>query len=110
MIIYCPYKSNYKSLSQEFGILCYYSDKEGKEAILERFKSDSQTVAIAATTALGVGIDLVHVRFSIHPYKVNSLIALDQEIRQIRRDGQPSTSYIITDLRSYRYRPTQSGE
>ena len=103
IIIYCPYKRDCEFLSKELSIPCYYSDKEDKEAILKRFQNDLQTTTIAGTTALGVGIDIAHIRYSIHPYKVSSLTILDQEIGRIGRDSQPSTSYIIADTKSYRY-------
>ena len=108
IIIFCPLKRNCEFLSQELDIPCYYSDKEDKELLLKRFQTDPQTNTIIGTTALGVGIDIAHIRFSIHPYKVQSLTALDQEIGRIGRDNQPSASYIIANPRSYSYRPLLS--
>jgi superfamily II DNA helicase RecQ len=87
IIIFCPAKDDYEFLSRELGILCYYSNKEDKELILRRFKSDLEVTTIARTTALGVGIDLPGIRFLIHLYKISSLIAFDQEVGRIGRDS-----------------------
>jgi superfamily II DNA or RNA helicase len=87
IIIFCPAKDDYEFLSRELGILCYYSNKEDKELILRRFKSDPEVTTIARTTTLGVGIDLPSICFLIYLYKISSLIAFDQEVGQIGRDS-----------------------
>ena len=106
IIIFCPSKDDCEFLSRELGISCYYSNKEDKELILRRFESDPEVTTIARTTALGVGIDLPGIRFSIHLYKISSLIAFDQEVGRIGRDSQPSISYILANKSQYSTRPT----
>lgn len=113
IVVFCPYKSQCEALGQALGIPCYYSDKAGKEALLERFQADDQTVGIAGTTALGVGLDVARIRFCIHPYRLESLIQFDQEVGRVGRDGRASESHILVghDRDRYRHRavPTETG-
>jgi superfamily II DNA helicase RecQ len=65
--------------------------------ILKRFQNDQQTIRIAGTTALGVGIDVPYIRFAIYLFPIYSLINFDQEVGRIRRDGRTSTSYLFVN-------------
>jgi superfamily II DNA helicase RecQ len=69
-----------------------------------------QTIGIAGTTALGVGIDLPQIRFAIHPYPLSSLVSFDQEVGRIGRDGQRSASYLFLSQNRnvYQSRPVRS--
>ena len=104
IIIFTNTENSCNYISKELNILKYYSKLENKTEILQDYLTNNNTKALVSTNALGVGLDYSSIRYSIHPYKVNTLINLDQEIGRIGRDQKPSIAYILVNLNNYYYK------
>lgn len=104
IIIFVTTEQACNTISKQLQIPCYYSKLLNKEIILKDYFNNINIKAIVATNALGVGLDYNCIRYSIHPYKINSLINLDQEIGRIGRDNKLSIAYIFVNLNNYYYK------
>ncbi|KAF2819253.1 hypothetical protein CC86DRAFT_307761 [Ophiobolus disseminans] len=64
-IIYCRSKALCDKIAGVLGCLVYYADMEGsREEVLDRWQQLGGP--IVSTSALGVGVDIPHVRFTLH--------------------------------------------
>ena len=104
IIIFTTTEESCNYISKQLDILKYYSKLENKSQILNSYLTNNNNKAIVTTNALGVGLDYSFIRYSIHPYKINSLINLDQEIGRIGRDQEPNIAYIFVNLNNYYYK------
>lgn len=97
------------SLSQRFVALGKEYDREGvvgyfaggdemteteKDAVLSKFKEDTDLRIIFATKAFGMGIDIKNIRKTIHYGLPSSMESLYQQIGRAGRDGDLSDCYI----------------
>ncbi len=79
-------------------VVAYHAgiDPERKRALQSAFMSGSHK-AIAATNALGMGIDKEDVRFIIHVDVPGSITAYYQEVGRCGRDGLPAEGLLLFD-------------
>jgi len=101
IIIFTSTVNNVKYISKELNIPGYYSDLENKDIILNNYKINNNNKGLVGTNAIGVGLNIPNIKYSIHPYTILSLINLDQEIGRIGRTNNPSYSYIFAYLPNY---------
>lgn len=102
-LIYCATRENTElvaSYLQNEGInaTAYHAglESEDKRRIQQAFLNDTFRV-IAATNALGMGIDKPNIRFVIHFDIPGSITAYYQEVGRAGRDGLPAKGILIYD-------------
>lgn len=99
-IIYCRSKSLVEAVHRAYDTLRYHADMTNEERAtnLAKFMTEPDTT-IAATGALGAGVDPPGVRLTIHMGGVWSLVDFHQESGRAGRDGLRAKSIIITTNR-----------
>jgi ATP-dependent DNA helicase RecQ len=107
-ILYCATRENTEIvaefLSQEgTDVVAYHAgyDAERKRALQKAFM-DGTHKAIAATNALGMGIDKADIRFIIHVDVPGSITAYYQEVGRAGRDGLPAQGILLFDSQDRR--------
>ncbi|KAL4732842.1 P-loop containing nucleoside triphosphate hydrolase protein, partial [Aspergillus similis] len=94
VIVYANIKSQVDAISRELGCEPYHSAVLDRTGVMQRFQS-GQTRVIAATSALGMGIDIPDIRCVIHLGRPRTLLDYGQESGRAGRDGQASEAIII---------------
>jgi superfamily II DNA helicase RecQ len=94
VIVYGSTKRIMTQAAEILGCAAFYSDQDEKLGILEQFRHAAHGV-IAATSALGMGVDIPDIRCIIHIGFPRSLLDYAQESGRAGRDQQPSEAIII---------------
>jgi superfamily II DNA helicase RecQ len=94
VIVYANIKSQVNAISRELGCEPYHSAVLDRTGVMQRFQS-SQTRVIAATSALGMGIDIPDIRCVIYLGRPRTLLDYGQESGRAGRDGLASEAVII---------------
>jgi ATP-dependent DNA helicase RecQ len=102
-LIYCATRENTELVAdflqeQKVSIIAYHAglESEEKRNIQSAFAENTYRV-IAATTALGMGIDKKDLRFIIHFDIPGSITAYYQEVGRSGRDGLPAKGILLYD-------------
>lgn len=77
----------------------YHYDTVGKRKVLKEFRTGEKRV-IVATSALGMGVDIVDIRCIIHAAPPRTLLDYAQESGRAGRDGKRSEAVIVWDGRA----------
>ncbi|MGH3848179.1 MAG: DEAD/DEAH box helicase, partial [Pseudonocardiaceae bacterium] len=94
VIVYGSTRNVVTQAAQMLGCAAYYSDQDHKLGILDQFRRTANGV-IAATSALGMGVDIPDIRCIIHIGFPRSLLDYAQESGRAGRDHLPSEAIII---------------
>jgi superfamily II DNA helicase RecQ len=94
VIVYANIKSQVNTISRELSCELYYSAVLDQTGVLQRFQS-GQTCLIAATSALGMGIDIPDIWYVIHLGRPRTLLDYGQESGRAGRDRLASKAIII---------------
>jgi superfamily II DNA helicase RecQ len=94
VIVYANIKSQVDAISRELGCEPYHSAVLDRIGVMQRFQS-GQTRVIAATSALGMGIDIPDIRCVIHLGRLRTLLDYGQESGRAGQDGLASEAVII---------------
>ncbi|KAL4744203.1 P-loop containing nucleoside triphosphate hydrolase protein, partial [Aspergillus terricola var. indicus] len=94
VIVYANIKSQVDAISRELGCEAYHSAVLDRTGVMQRFQS-GQTRVIAATSALGMGIDIPDIRCVIHLGRPRTLLEYGQESGRAGRDGLASEAVIV---------------
>ena len=94
VIVYGQTKSQVQAISRELGCEAYHSEVVDRAGVMQRFQDGLHRV-IAATSALGMGIDIPDIRCVIHVGRPRTLLEYGQESGRAGRDGQGSEAVII---------------
>ena len=94
VIVYANLKSQAQAIGRALGCEAYHSMVVDRDGVLQRFQ-EGQTRVIAATSALGMGIDIPDIRSVIHVGRPRTLLEYGQESGRAGRDGRASEAVII---------------
>jgi late competence protein required for DNA uptake (superfamily II DNA/RNA helicase) len=94
VIIYANVVRQVVDMARIIGCEAFHSQQIDKPSILERF-TQGHTRVIAATSALGMGVDIPDIRCIIHLGAPRCLLDYAQESGRAGRDGQTSEAIII---------------
>jgi ATP-dependent DNA helicase RecQ len=107
-ILYCATRENTEIVAeylsqQGIDAVAYHAgyDAGRKRALQKAFMSGDHK-AIAATNALGMGIDKADIRFIIHVDVPGSITAYYQEVGRAGRDGLPAQGILLFDMQDRR--------
>ncbi|GFF32146.1 putative helicase, partial [Aspergillus udagawae] len=93
VIIYANIIGQVTAMARVFGCKVYYSEQLDKAGVLAQFMGASPV--IAATSALGMGVDIPNIRSIIHIGTPRTLLDYAQESGRAGWDGQRSEVIII---------------
>ncbi|KAH2277892.1 hypothetical protein KXV50_006304, partial [Aspergillus fumigatus] len=93
VIIYANIIGQVTAMARVLRYEAYYSEQLDKARVLARFIGASPV--IAATSTLGMGVDIPNIRSIIHLRTPRTLLDYAQESGQAGRDGQRSEAIII---------------
>jgi superfamily II DNA or RNA helicase len=94
VIIYGHTIPHVQAISQMIGCEAYFKDQIDRTGVLERFRQTPSAV-IAATSALGMGVDIPDIRSIIHIGRPRTLLEYAQESGRAGRDGEASEAVMI---------------
>jgi superfamily II DNA helicase RecQ len=94
VVVYCNSVSKVKALAEKLYCHAYHHNTISKASILEDFLASKQRV-IAATSALGIGVDVPDIRCVVYVDSPFSLLDYAQESSRAGRDGAQSEAIII---------------
>jgi RecQ family ATP-dependent DNA helicase len=94
VVIYGPTTKTVEKLAQLVECEAYHSRTIDRNGVLARFQADT-TGVVAATSALGMGVDIPNIRSIIHIGLPRSLLDYAQESGRAGRDGLHSEAIII---------------
>ncbi len=107
-ILYCATREHTEIVAEYLSqqgsdVVAYHAgfDADHKRALQAAFM-DGRHKAIAATNALGMGIDKADIRFIIHVDVPGSITAYYQEVGRAGRDGQPAQGILLFDVQDRR--------
>lgn len=102
-LIYCATRDNAELVAdylreRKWNVASYHAgfEVEEKKKLQQEFVNDKYK-ALAATNALGMGIDKPNLRFIIHFDFPGSITAYYQEVGRCGRDGQPAQGIMLYD-------------
>jgi superfamily II DNA helicase RecQ len=94
VVIYAPTTKTVEKLAQLVECEAYHSRTFDRLGVLARFQADT-TGVVAATSALGMGVDIPNIRSIIHISLPRSLLDYAQESGRAGRDRHRSEAIII---------------
>ena len=99
-IVFCRSRKTTERLASLLGCQAFYRDENRTEAemreVYDRFVDDNEQKIIVATSLLGAGVDIPHIRNTWHLGMPWTLIDYVQESGRAGRDGKPAYSYVAT--------------
>jgi len=95
-IVYCNTVREVEAVASQLGCAAYHASADGKREILTNFVKTDGAV-IAATSALGLGIDIPDVRMVVHVGQPRTLLEFAQESGRAGRDGRLSRAVVVVD-------------
>jgi superfamily II DNA helicase RecQ len=94
VVIYANQIQQVQAMAEVFGCEAYHSRQVDRAGVLEWF-IQGITDVIAATNALGMGVDIPNIRVIFHIGAPRTLLDYAQESGRAGRDGQASEAIII---------------
>ena len=94
VIVYGQTKGQVQAISRELGCEPYHSEVVDRARVMQRFQA-GQTRVIAATSVLGMGIDIPDIRCVVYVGRPRTLLEYRQESGRAGQDGQASEAVII---------------
>jgi hypothetical protein len=94
-IIYARTKELGEEIAEELHCDHYHSKADNKKTMFDRWALSDNIPVIAATSALGCGVDIPDIRYVIHVGCPGSLCDFAQESGRAGRDGRKSFSFLI---------------
>lgn len=97
-LVYCRTRETADAVAALLGCKAFHKGFTNEELVerLTKFRNDPREKVLVATSVLGVGFDLAHVRNVYHIGLAWSLIAWMQEAGRAGRDGEKASSHMLT--------------